>query len=206
MTPPPPPTRPRHRRHRQDRPPDRPSTRRSRRVATRAASRAATRRSTGATRHLGRRRSTVSTPPTSPTRPTSSCPAPSTPSAASSPPPSTPASPISCCSPAAARRKRRRPRTSCVPVAPTWTIVRASWFAQNFSEDFLYEPVLDGVIALPAGDVAEPFVDVEDIADVAAAALARRPPPRPHVRRHRTAAVDVRRRGRRDRDGDRSAG
>jgi uncharacterized protein YbjT (DUF2867 family) len=31
--------------------------------------------------------------------------------------------------------------------------------------------VLSGVIALPAGDVAEPFVDVEDIADVAVAAL-----------------------------------
>jgi uncharacterized protein YbjT (DUF2867 family) len=52
-----------------------------------------------------------------------------------------------------------------------WTIVRASWFAQNFSEHFLLQPVLDGVIALPAGDVAEPFVDVDDIADVAVAAL-----------------------------------
>jgi uncharacterized protein YbjT (DUF2867 family) len=52
-----------------------------------------------------------------------------------------------------------------------WTIVRASWFAQNFSEHFLLQPVLDGVIALPAGGVAEPFVDVEDIADVAVAAL-----------------------------------
>ncbi|MDQ3738942.1 MAG: NmrA family NAD(P)-binding protein [Actinomycetota bacterium] len=54
-----------------------------------------------------------------------------------------------------------------------WTIVRASWFAQNFSEHFLLEPVLDGVIALPAGDVAEPFVDVDDIADIAVAALTR---------------------------------
>ncbi len=52
-----------------------------------------------------------------------------------------------------------------------WTIVRASWFAQNFSEHFLLQPVLDGIIALPAGDVAEPFVDVDDIADVAVAAL-----------------------------------
>jgi uncharacterized protein YbjT (DUF2867 family) len=52
-----------------------------------------------------------------------------------------------------------------------WTIIRASWFAQNFSEHFLLQPVLDGVIALPAGDVAEPFVDVDDIADIAAAAL-----------------------------------
>jgi uncharacterized protein YbjT (DUF2867 family) len=52
-----------------------------------------------------------------------------------------------------------------------WTVLRASWFAQNFSEHFLLEPVLSGVIALPAGTVAEPFVDAEDIADVAVAAL-----------------------------------
>ncbi|TDD24623.1 NAD(P)H-binding protein [Nonomuraea diastatica] len=52
-----------------------------------------------------------------------------------------------------------------------WTVLRCSWFMQNFSEDFLLGQVLDGVIALPAADVPEPFVDVEDIADVAAAAL-----------------------------------
>jgi uncharacterized protein YbjT (DUF2867 family) len=52
-----------------------------------------------------------------------------------------------------------------------WTILRSSWFSQNFSEDYLLEPVLSGEIALPAEDVAEPFVDVEDIADVAVAAL-----------------------------------
>jgi uncharacterized protein YbjT (DUF2867 family) len=52
-----------------------------------------------------------------------------------------------------------------------WTIVRASWFCQNFSESYLLEPVLSGEVAFPAGDVAEPFIDVEDIADVAAAAL-----------------------------------
>jgi uncharacterized protein YbjT (DUF2867 family) len=52
-----------------------------------------------------------------------------------------------------------------------WTIIRASWFCQNFSEDYLLEPVLSGEIALPAGQVAEPFVDADDIADVAVAAL-----------------------------------
>lgn len=56
-------------------------------------------------------------------------------------------------------------------VAPFCTVVRASWFAQNFSEDFLLDPVLDGEVALPVGDVPEPFVDVDDIADVAVAAL-----------------------------------
>jgi uncharacterized protein YbjT (DUF2867 family) len=51
------------------------------------------------------------------------------------------------------------------------TVVRASWFAQDFSEHFLLEPVRGGVVALPVEDVAEPFIDVEDIADVAVAAL-----------------------------------
>lgn len=54
-----------------------------------------------------------------------------------------------------------------------WTILRSSWFAQNFSEHFLLEPVLEGVIALPAADIAEPFIDVIDVADVAVAALTR---------------------------------
>ena len=52
-----------------------------------------------------------------------------------------------------------------------WTVVRASWFAQNFSEGAFVEMVQAGDIALPAGDVGEPFVDADDIADVAVAAL-----------------------------------
>ena len=51
------------------------------------------------------------------------------------------------------------------------TIVRASWFNQNFSEGAFIEMIEAGQIALPAGDVAEPFVDADDIADVAVAAL-----------------------------------
>ena len=52
-----------------------------------------------------------------------------------------------------------------------WTILRSSWFSQNFSEGFIRDFVLAGHIALPAGAVREPFVDVKDIADVAVAAL-----------------------------------
>ena len=52
-----------------------------------------------------------------------------------------------------------------------WTVVRASWFCQNFSEGEFLDMVLAGEIALPAGDVGEPFVDVDDIADVVVAAL-----------------------------------
>jgi uncharacterized protein YbjT (DUF2867 family) len=51
------------------------------------------------------------------------------------------------------------------------TVVRSSFFSQNFSEHFLLGPVLEGVIALPAGDTVEPFVDTDDIADIVAAAL-----------------------------------
>ena len=52
-----------------------------------------------------------------------------------------------------------------------WTIVRASWFNQNFSEGAFIDMVLSGAITLPAGDQVEPFVDADDIADVAVAAL-----------------------------------
>ncbi|MCH8247256.1 MAG: NAD(P)H-binding protein [Bacteroidetes bacterium] len=52
-----------------------------------------------------------------------------------------------------------------------WTVVRPSWFCQNFSEGAFLDMVLAGEIALPAGEVGEPFVDADDIADVAVAAL-----------------------------------
>ena len=52
-----------------------------------------------------------------------------------------------------------------------WTIVRASWFAQNFSESFLLDAVLAGEVALPANSTKEPFIDADDIADVVVAAL-----------------------------------
>lgn len=51
------------------------------------------------------------------------------------------------------------------------TVVRCAWFMQNFSEDFLRDAVLSGEIALPGGDALEPWVDVDDIADVAVATL-----------------------------------
>jgi uncharacterized protein YbjT (DUF2867 family) len=51
------------------------------------------------------------------------------------------------------------------------TILRSTWFAQNFSESFWLEEILGGELTLPAGKVPEPFVDADDIADVAVAAL-----------------------------------
>ena len=55
-----------------------------------------------------------------------------------------------------------------------WNVVRASWFMQNFSEGFMIEGILNGNLALPAGDIVEPFIDIDDIADVAVAALTRK--------------------------------
>jgi len=52
-----------------------------------------------------------------------------------------------------------------------WNFVRYSWFCQNFSESFMREGILAGELLLPAGDTIEPFVDADDIADVAVAAL-----------------------------------
>jgi uncharacterized protein YbjT (DUF2867 family) len=51
------------------------------------------------------------------------------------------------------------------------TVVRCAWFMQNFSEDYLVGPILDGEVVLPADEQLEPFVDADDIADVAVAAL-----------------------------------
>ena len=52
-----------------------------------------------------------------------------------------------------------------------WTIVRCAFFSQNFDEGAWLDEVLAGAVTLPVDDVAEPFVDVDDIADVVVAAL-----------------------------------
>jgi len=55
--------------------------------------------------------------------------------------------------------------------AAEWTILHPDWFAQNFSEGVWRAAVDTGTIALPAGNGRTPFVDADDIADVATAAL-----------------------------------
>lgn len=54
---------------------------------------------------------------------------------------------------------------------PGATIVRATWFAQNFSEGYLRDPILQGVLPMPGGAITDPIIDIEDIADVVVAAL-----------------------------------
>ncbi len=51
------------------------------------------------------------------------------------------------------------------------TIIRSAWFAQNFSEGSLRDPVMDGVLPMPGDDLQEPIVDIDDLADVIVAAL-----------------------------------
>ncbi len=52
-----------------------------------------------------------------------------------------------------------------------YTIVRASWFNQNWSESFFLDAILSGEVALPMSDILIPFVDANDIAEVAATVL-----------------------------------
>ena len=52
-----------------------------------------------------------------------------------------------------------------------WTVVRASWFMQNFSENFFVDSIRAGEVAFPSDRITEPFVDAEDIADIVAKAL-----------------------------------
>jgi uncharacterized protein YbjT (DUF2867 family) len=65
----------------------------------------------------------------------------------------------------------QRSEDALIRSGAAWTVVRSSWFSQNFNEAHFREPLLAGELALPAGDVGEPFVDADDIADVAVAAL-----------------------------------
>ena len=65
----------------------------------------------------------------------------------------------------------RRAEVLVQAAGANWTVLRCSWFSQNFSEGYLLEPVLGGQVAFPVDAMPEPFVDADDIADVAAAAL-----------------------------------
>jgi len=65
----------------------------------------------------------------------------------------------------------QRAEQQLIATSADWTVVRASWFNQNFDEGQFLEMVLGGEVALPVDTVREPFVDCDDIADVVTAAL-----------------------------------
>lgn len=52
-----------------------------------------------------------------------------------------------------------------------WNIVQASWFSQNYSENFMLDSILARELIVPAGTSSEPFIDIDDIADVVVATL-----------------------------------
>ena len=53
----------------------------------------------------------------------------------------------------------------------SWTVVRSSWFNQNFSEGLFHQFIMERRIALPVNEVTEPFIDIDDIAEVVIASL-----------------------------------
>lgn len=71
------------------------------------------------------------------------------------------------------RNEKEAQRAEDVVIASglAWTIVRCAFFSQNFDEGAWLDEVLAGTVSLPVDDVAEPFVDVDDIAEVVVAAL-----------------------------------
>lgn len=52
-----------------------------------------------------------------------------------------------------------------------WTILRASWFFQNFSEGMFLDQILGGPVLFPRVSASEPFVDLDDLADLAVESL-----------------------------------
>lgn len=58
-----------------------------------------------------------------------------------------------------------------IDTAPDWTIIRADWFNQNFSESFFLDAILAGHVALPQATTGIPFIDTDDIAAVAVKVL-----------------------------------
>ncbi|MCF2526292.1 NmrA family NAD(P)-binding protein [Yinghuangia soli] len=68
----------------------------------------------------------------------------------------------------------KEPAESAVRASGTaWTILRPAWFNQNFTDLPLFAVPLEhsGELRLPTGEGREPFIDIRDIADVAAEAL-----------------------------------
>lgn len=61
--------------------------------------------------------------------------------------------------------------TAVMKAGVDWTILRPTWFMQNFSEDFFLAPVAAGELRLPTADGHEPLLDLYDLAAVAAAVL-----------------------------------
>jgi uncharacterized protein YbjT (DUF2867 family) len=65
----------------------------------------------------------------------------------------------------------RRAETAFRNAGADWTILRSAFFFQNFTESFWAEEIAAGSLTMVESTVGEPFVDADDLADVAVATL-----------------------------------
>jgi uncharacterized protein YbjT (DUF2867 family) len=70
-----------------------------------------------------------------------------------------------------AQRAERAVRAVADSAGLACTVLRCSWFVQNFTEGQFAPAVEAGELALPVGEVVEPFLDADDVADAAVAVL-----------------------------------
>ena len=187
------------RRHRQDRPP---RGRAAQGAGRAGADRLALRRAAvrlGRPRHVGARPARRVAPRTSPTTPTSRCPARPRRSARSPSARWRPARGGWCCCPAAARRRPSAPSEALQASGADWTIVRCSWFMQNFSEGYFAEPLRGGRAGAAGRRRARAVRRRRRHRRRRGGRADRGRARRPRLRADRPAAADLRRGGRRDR-------
>jgi len=65
----------------------------------------------------------------------------------------------------------RQSEAAFVAAGADWTILRSAFFFQNFTEAFWAEEIAGGSLTMVENSVGEPFVDADDLADVAVATL-----------------------------------
>ena len=65
----------------------------------------------------------------------------------------------------------RRAEAAFAAAGAQWTILRSAFFFQNFTEAFWAEEIAAGSLTMVESTVGEPFIDADDLADVAVAAL-----------------------------------
>ena len=65
----------------------------------------------------------------------------------------------------------RRAEAAFASAGAEWTILRSAFFFQNFTEAFWAEEIAAGSLTMVESTVGEPFIDADDLADVAVATL-----------------------------------
>src|SRR5688572_10228603 len=65
----------------------------------------------------------------------------------------------------------RQAETAFIGAGAEWTILRSAFFFQNFTEAFWAEEIAAGSLTMVESAVGEPFVDADDLADVAVTTL-----------------------------------